>query len=264
MEIELRALSGARAMRVIHGPHQVIAEHDHDWPSLTLPVLGECTESCEAGVIRLAGLSAVIHPPGAFHSDTVSGRGMETVSIQLDPAWLSDTLTSSRLGRTRFVSGGRGGAAATRLSRLWATVSTPESELRQATGHLIALALSDQQSPPGPHWISAVAAQAGAWEQRTADLARRLRIHPAWLARAYRNVIGEGLHETARRNRIERAVLLLRTTQRPLADVALESGFCDQSHMTRNLRQLLGRTPRQIRAEGVILKKLAEAPPASA
>lgn len=90
----------------------------------------------------------------------------------------------------------------------------------------------------------------------TVDLARALELHPAWLARAYRAWRGEGLAETARRRRVERAVLLLRGGGAPLASVALDSGFCDQSHMNRAFRAVLGRTPAQVRGEARLLAAL--------
>jgi transcriptional regulator GlxA family with amidase domain len=84
----------------------------------------------------------------------------------------------------------------------------------------------------------------------TAEIALELDLHPGWLAQAYRLATGEGLQQTLIRKRVERAVLLLRSSADPAADVAAAAGFCDQSHMIRCFRQLLGRTPNALRAEG--------------
>ena len=46
----------------------------------------------------------------------------------------------------------------------------------------------------------------------------------------------------------ERALLLVRSTDRAFAAIAADAGFCDQSHMVRKFRRLLGRTPSEIRA----------------
>jgi AraC family transcriptional regulator len=83
----------------------------------------------------------------------------------------------------------------------------------------------------------------------TLDLARRLDLHPAWLARAYRHFSGEGLAETARRHRVEHASAMLRRSGLPLADIAHSAGFCDQSHMNRCFASVLGRTPAKVRTE---------------
>ena len=74
---------------------------------------------------------------------------------------------------------------------------------------------------------------------------------------AYRAWRGEGLAETARRLRVERAALLLRGSDAPLADIALAAGFCDQSHMNRAFRAVLDRTPLDVRLETALLQPLA-------
>jgi AraC family transcriptional regulator len=47
--------------------------------------------------------------------------------------------------------------------------------------------------------------------------------------------------------RVERAARLLRDTAMPLADVAAACGFCDQSHLARSFRHVLGCTPSDYR-----------------
>jgi transcriptional regulator GlxA family with amidase domain len=84
-------------------------------------------------------------------------------------------------------------------------------------------------------------------------------LHPAWLARAYRAWRGEGLADTVRRRRVERGALLLRMSDTPLAEVAVACGFCDQSHMNRSFRAVLGRTPLDVRSEASLLAPLAPA-----
>jgi AraC family transcriptional regulator len=86
-----------------------------------------------------------------------------------------------------------------------------------------------------------------------AVIARRVERHPAWVARAYRAWRGEGMGERVRRRRVERATLRLRMSEAPLADVAAECGFCDQSHMNRSFRAVLGRTPLEVRREAALL-----------
>lgn len=53
--------------------------------------------------------------------------------------------------------------------------------------------------------------------------------------------------ETAARFRVERAARLLRETDHACAYIAHEAGFCDQSHMNRTFRRLLGRAPSEVR-----------------
>jgi AraC family transcriptional regulator len=62
-------------------------------------------------------------------------------------------------------------------------------------------------------------------------------------ARAFKLSTGMAPHEYLLNCRIARARQLLLNRSTPLAEVALLSGFCDQAHMTRCFRRLLGTTP---------------------
>jgi AraC family transcriptional regulator len=48
--------------------------------------------------------------------------------------------------------------------------------------------------------------------------------------------------------RIDRAKTLMRRTRQPLASIALEVGFTDQSHLTSVFRRATGMTPGRFRA----------------
>ena len=49
--------------------------------------------------------------------------------------------------------------------------------------------------------------------------------------------------------RVEKAAMLIQATQRPLSEIALEVGCCDQSHFSRLIVQATGQTPRALRRE---------------
>jgi AraC family transcriptional regulator len=49
---------------------------------------------------------------------------------------------------------------------------------------------------------------------------------------------------------VERAVALLRGISLPLAEIAFQTGFADQSHMARHVRQHHGISPKALRLAG--------------
>jgi len=266
LELPVRSVSGAKAVRVVHGPGQVIEAHDHDWACVTISVIGGALERWDGGEADLTGARALLHPPRADHADHVGDQGLETFSIQFDLSWIG--APELRLDSSRCWSGGAVSREARLLTQAWSRPEASEAELARATTRFLVGALTDAW-PTAPSWLSHVsAALAGEGERpTTAALAAALDLHPAWLARAYRASTGEGLAETVRRRRVERAVWLLRRTALPLAQVAADTGFADQSHMNRDFRTLLGRTPLAVRGEGALLSPLrptSSRPPASA
>jgi AraC family transcriptional regulator len=240
----LRKLSGASLRRVIDRSHARIPEHAHDWPLLSIFVLGRYSNQTELGEIVIAGPSAILYRAGAAHRNFVGSAGFEQIEIEFDPAWLGRSLIPDA-PVSRWL-GGRTGAEARTLARLCGQ-ETEEERLRAALQRFLQRACSQiARDPPG--WVDKATQRLS--EDATlgvGNLADEMRRHPSWLGTAYRRATGEGLMETAARFRLERAALLLRETDQPGACIALEAGFCDQSHMNRTFRRLLGRLPSEVR-----------------
>jgi AraC family transcriptional regulator len=64
----------------------------------------------------------------------------------------------------------------------------------------------------------------------------------------FRRAAGLPLHQYVIRRRVERARELLKTTDLPITEVALEVGFAHQSHLARWTRRLFGATPTELAA----------------
>ncbi len=79
------------------------------------------------------------------------------------------------------------------------------------------------------------------------DLAARVQMSPRQLQRRFRSAVGLTPKEFARIRRTQTAIERAFHSDEPLADVALELGFADQAHMTREFRALLGQAPTYVR-----------------
>ncbi len=81
------------------------------------------------------------------------------------------------------------------------------------------------------------------------DLANLVGLSPSHFFRAFRETFGTAPMAYVIRLRIARAQQLMLRSARPLSQVALECGLCDQAHFTRMFRQVVGMTPRQWRRD---------------
>ncbi|MCK0198359.1 GlxA family transcriptional regulator [Ancylobacter sp. 6x-1] len=81
-----------------------------------------------------------------------------------------------------------------------------------------------------------------------ADIARRLQLSTRQLERLFQSVMGQRPAEFYRRIRLRYARFLLDTTARSVTDIALESGFSDCAHFSRQFKALHGFTPSDARA----------------
>jgi AraC family transcriptional regulator len=63
----------------------------------------------------------------------------------------------------------------------------------------------------------------------------------------FRKSMGMPPHQYLIRRRVDRAAMQLRSGKSPIGQVALENGFCHQSHLAMHTRRVLGVTPQEIR-----------------
>jgi AraC family transcriptional regulator len=63
----------------------------------------------------------------------------------------------------------------------------------------------------------------------------------------FRKSLGLPPHQYLIRRRVERAAMQLRRGRMPIGQIALENGFCHQSHLALHTRRVLGLTPQELR-----------------
>jgi transcriptional regulator GlxA family with amidase domain len=79
-------------------------------------------------------------------------------------------------------------------------------------------------------------------------LAHVAHVSPAHFARTFKAAFGETPHRYLQRRRVERAMFLLRQTDRPVSDVCLDVGFASLGTFSRTFREIVGRSPSAYRA----------------
>jgi AraC-like DNA-binding protein len=84
----------------------------------------------------------------------------------------------------------------------------------------------------------------------TEELAEVACVSPFHFIRQFKRVIGFTPHEYMMRVRGDRARMLLLAGRLSLATIAFSCGYANQAHMTTQLRQATGHTPRQFRMLG--------------
>ena len=76
-----------------------------------------------------------------------------------------------------------------------------------------------------------------------ADLAGVACLSPYHFSRSFKEAVGVGPQRYVMQRRLERAKTLVRKSSQPLAMIAQEVGFTDQSHLTTIFRREIGMTP---------------------
>jgi AraC family transcriptional regulator len=109
---------------------------------------------------------------------------------------------------------------------------------------------SREISTDPPHWLRDVldllqANPASTWTLER--IASAVTLSPAHVARTFRRHVGLGFADYLRRLRLAEARALLVPGTAPVAQIASQTGFCDQSHLNRCFRKAFGTTPARYR-----------------
>jgi len=227
-----------------------VAAHVHTNPYLALHVLGSYRDSADQGVAPVSGPAAVFFPAGSTHEMAIGDAGLATVIIEFDPDALHRSVGGTgELRSRRLWLGGEVGRHARRLAHGWLSGASAEQQFICTTAFLKST-LATAPLDGAPRWLDELETLVDE-EFLTPDVERwatTFGVSRSWLLRAYRHWRGEGLGERLRRRRVEAAAALLESSDRQLAEIALETGFCDQSHMNRAFKKCIGRTPAIARA----------------
>jgi AraC-like DNA-binding protein len=91
-----------------------------------------------------------------------------------------------------------------------------------------------------------------------AALARVAHVSPAHFSRQFRATFGESPHRYLQRRRVERAMELLRETDRRITEICFDVGFSSLGTFSRTFRAVVGESPSAYRArfagEGIALR----------
>jgi AraC family transcriptional regulator len=81
-----------------------------------------------------------------------------------------------------------------------------------------------------------------------AALARELGVHPVHLSRTFRKSLKVSVGDYVHRRRIQEACRMLQGSDTPIASIAEDLGYVDQSHFSRVFRSITGKTPARYRS----------------
>jgi AraC family transcriptional regulator len=250
-ERELRTPSFEYAERIALVPDREVPEHTHSNAHFVLVVHGTYITEARNRPGLCGEATLIFNPAGTTHRDRFrSERGcFFTINVGTAVASLVEARHPSALALTSREVIDTAVAAHGEFRR-----PTAFSEMiMEGLGLELAGRLGDwsiERDRSAPRWLLQVRdsiADRGTDKLTVGQLAAEARVHPVHLARAFRQYFGCSPGEYLRRCRIDRLRALLRSSDLPLSEAALEAGFADQSQMTTAFRRATGVTPREYR-----------------
>ena len=251
-----REVAGLRLFESHYQPHRQSAPHVHAAASFCLVLEGRFMHTYRDETLRCEPRSLLFYQPGEPHAELFHAQGARCFIIELSAPWLARLSELDRAGcRSRSMVPGPASNLAWRAYR---ELRDPDAlaplMVEGLTLELLGEVLRHEaRSLPGTRPTSMDRAreliESGAPSSVSlATIAGALGMHPVHVAHAFRRAHGCSVGQYARRLRLDRACRLLATTRATLGEIAVDSGFYDQSHMTREFRRALRTTPARYRA----------------
>jgi AraC family transcriptional regulator len=238
-----------RSAIVRYAPNETWAAHEHDEMSISVVLGGDLTEAVGGREVQAGLGSVVVKPAKSVHSNRFGPSG--AVFLAIWPGELiAGEVSPQAADRWRWRHDPAG------LKR-WIGVAKEfalHDHLGFAEEEVMALLHDDGEGRLGhepPVRLRRIRDQLhalGPERPSVALLARALGLHPGYLTRTFRRHYGCSISDYVRRIRVRRAAsILIGAAPPPIAGLAQELGFADQSHFCRTFRNELGVTPTDYR-----------------
>lgn len=238
-------------------PGARLERHAHDRRVFTVMLEGSFDVVFDRHELDCPPSTVFTEPGGEPHANDIGTGGAHVVVIQ--PANETELVSpcDTMLDRINHFRDGTLSGLARRLGR---EVREPDdvSELaiQALAQEMLALgarrARNERIADEPPSWFRRVEEMVHDRcldKLRIEDLADEAEVHPAHVARVFRERYDVPVGTFIRRLRLEWATDQLLSTRKPLSSIAYQAGFADQSHFTRAFRRETGVPPGRYREQ---------------
>jgi AraC family transcriptional regulator len=238
----------------MYGAHALLPPHAHARAYLGFVVNGAHRESANGHERDCRRSTVVFHPAGERHANHFSPAGGRIFRLEFADEWLSQL--RAREARLDCPVEAHGGALSNIALRIFSEFHARDSVsplMIEGLALEFATLVMREEAPArgrAPAWLRMTVdyLRAHALEEiRLEHLASAAGVHPAHLSRVFRKHYRCSIGQYVRALRVDLAARELAASHRPIAEIAAQLGFADQSHFSRVFLKAAGMTPARYR-----------------
>jgi AraC family transcriptional regulator len=231
-----------------------LPSHSHERAYFCLIRRGSYTETYGRRTRDCRPMTLVFHPPGEPHAQTFSGCPVASFNVEIGSEWLQRAAEwSSHLDQPAEFHGGEVAALGQKLFHEFACNDKDSTvSIEGLTLEILAACTGSNAKAcdaPHPRWLADAREMLDARFREPMTLrsiAREAGVHSVYFAAAFRRFYHRSVGEYLRWRRLEYVRGKLLDPELSLAEIALDAGFADQSHLTRNFKRFREGRPANI------------------
>jgi AraC family transcriptional regulator len=239
----------------VYSPGYRTPEHTHKQALFCFVMQGNYTETYGGKTRECKSSTLLYHPPEELHAEYFHEAGGRSLIIEIAPGWLTQIRRDLTIADDPY--GFQGGEFEFLARKLHRELGRLDSAAPLIIEGLVMEMLGEtmrhshaKERQISPRWLRQAEdlLRARFTENLAlADIAKNVGVHPVHLAQTFRKTYQCTVGDYVRKLRIEYACHELATSDKPIVDIALAAGFCDQSHFTRSFKRAIGAAPSQYR-----------------
>ncbi len=248
-----RELASFRLISGTYASNQVLPRHSHEQAYISVALQGSYLEECGRDAWDCVPGGTIFHTAGESHANRFSDHGARLLILNIGQKLL-DELREHGLepARQNAIVSPFCMQLGLRLERTVGLTDPLSGLLAEglATELLAEMLNAARNNAPHPDWLVRVKQelQDRFREPLTlTELAANVDVHPVYLARAFRKRFGCSVGTMIRALRADAAYQDLMNSDASIAEIAMKTGFTDQSHLGRVLKRHTGVSPGQVR-----------------
>jgi AraC family transcriptional regulator len=233
--------------------------HTHENASFVFVLSGNYLSSADGAAPVDSCSTLIFNPAGTTHRDSFVLADGRFLAVSISDHSLHVALDWAVLPiAARSFTSGAGFNAAIRIAQQCAAPGIAGTAIVEAMCWELVSTLSgvnlwpDKDRTSSLSWIDSAREllhDQCSGSLQIAEMAQELGIHPVYFARAFRHVFHCTPGEYRIRCRLRDALSLMRKTNLTLSEIALSSGFFDQSHFSTAFRKHFGMAPQAYRRQ---------------
>jgi AraC family transcriptional regulator len=238
---------------VRHHAARAVPEHGHAHAFIMLLLEGCYRERVDEQRVESQPMSVVFHPEGMVHQDDIVSDGCRFLTVEVSPAMLADEIREDRgVSCVRDLSGGPSVWLMLRLLRDLPVASQSPVAMEEPVAELLQSLARPRRdrSYVEPAWLKRIDRLIDARYREPIvlrELAEEAGVHPVHVSRVFKRARGLSIRAAVHRRRVVEACRLLQESRMPLSEIALLTGFYDQSHLCGVVRRVTGFSPHGMR-----------------